>query len=84
MSDSRYGMLYIDMGVMDLIRKHAEELAVKSQNAKDAIEYGAAEDIFVSFVMAYLGYKRDPYKSLKDLTDRKEIWRKEGEENGTL
>lgn len=73
-----YGRLYTDLGLVELIREHGREFAEKSRKAKTPEEYGAAEDVFVAFVMAYMGYKRGSV-SLEDIRNRKEIWIKEEE-----
>lgn len=63
--------------ILEIIKSDAEDLVAKSQKARTPEEYGTAVDIFVSLVMTYLGYVREPERSIEDLINRKEVWRKE-------
>lgn len=63
-----------DDAILRCIRKDAERLAKKSQEAKTGHEYGIAVDLFVVMVMTYLGYDREPNYEPETILARKEVW----------
>ena len=66
-----------DDAILRCIRKEAERLAKKSQEAKGGHEYGRAVDLFVVMVMTYLGYEREPNYDPETILARKEVWHRE-------
>lgn len=65
-----------DEFVLGCLRRDAEWLAEKSQTAKDASDYGVYVDVFVAMAMSHLGYARKKDRTIEEILDRKEVWRR--------
>ena len=59
---------------MKLIKMRASVFAKASQDAKDGDSYRVDEDLFVVYIMTFLGYVREDRSVSDILSAGKEVW----------